>query len=257
MTKKFGLWFLTLTLLAVCSVLSMGGQLEVANYQPANAVQLAQVMDRQIIFIFVHPDCGYCTLYEEKTLSDSEVSDLIEKHFVLSMIDVDETFKLNMPTLGEITNKKLASALGKKGTPHTVFLYPPDPKYTVVAKLPGYMKTDQMVKILHFLGREIYKEDIKFSDYTVDEVGKEFYNYQTKIKEIPAEELSSLQEIGAGLEVVEETVRLKSLETYDEVILNFADKEAQKEFAHELISKGVVKKVFSVTKLPEEETQEK
>lgn len=246
MTRNLSLWFLIVSLLVIFSVFSTGQELAITNYQPADAVRIAQIRDRQIIFIFVHPECHYCTLLKDKTLSDPEVIEQIEKHFVLSTINVDKTFTLNLPTFGEVTNRELASKLGMRGTPHTVFLYPPAPELRGITVLRGYRKPDFMKKVLHFIGREIYDEDVEFSDYTVGKVGKEFYNYQVNIKNITKVEMDELLEIEGDLKVVEEIVELKSLQIYDEVILNFSDKESQKEFANELISTDTVKKVFSV-----------
>lgn len=247
MNKKSGLLILILSLLVIFPVFSIGQQALPDNYDPEEAAKLAKILDRQIIFVFVHPECGYCTMYKEKTLSNSGIIDLIKEHFVLSLINIDQEFKVNLPGLEEMTYKKLASALGMQGTPHTVFLYPPAPDLKIITVLPGYQKTGFMKKVLNFIGREIYNEEIEFKDYAVNDVGKEFYNYRKRIKEITPPELSKLKEIGAHIKILKEPVSLESLKDVQEVILNFADKSSQKEFAQKLISKGIVEKVFTVT----------
>lgn len=246
MNKKYVLWFLILSLLMIFPVFSIGQQALPDNYGPEEAAKLAKILDKQIIFVFIHPECGYCTLYKEKTLSSPEIIDLIEEHFVLSLINIDQEFKVNLPGIKEMTNRQLASAVGMQGTPHTAFFYPPNPDLRAITALSGYRQINFMKKVLNFIGREIYNEEIEFKDYGVNDVDKKFYNYQNRIKEITPQELTGLKKIGVPLKIIKEPLPLDSLKETGEVILNFADKDTQKEFAQRLISKGVVKKVFSV-----------
>lgn len=247
MNKKSGLLILILSLLVIFPVFSIGQQALPDNYGPEEAARLAEILDRQIIFVFVHPECGYCTMYKEKTLSNSGIIDLIKEHFVLSLINIDQEFKVNLPGVKEMTNRQLASAVGMQGTPHTAFFYPPNPDLRAITSLSGYRQINFMKKVLNFIGREIYNEEIEFKDYAVNDVGKEFYNYRKRIKEITPPELSKLKEIGAHIKILKEPVSVESLKDVQEVILNFADKGSQKEFAQKLISKGIVEKVFTVT----------
>lgn len=242
MRRQVSLFLIINALLISVFLFSTLTKAEPVDYDPGEAVKLAQILDRKLIFIFYSPTCYYCQLFEENTLSDPEVMHLIEKHFILSKINVSERYTLNMPVFGEITSIKLSSILGMQGTPFTVFLEPPGDKYNYLTHLRGNVHSQHFKKVLHFLGREIYKEDVEFQSYSVGEFSKQFANYQPQIKEITQEELTIIQRNKVGLVVVEFLEDLESLTLGEEIILNLSDKSAQERFANTSISEGLVKR---------------
>ncbi|MFB6214754.1 MAG: thioredoxin family protein, partial [Candidatus Bipolaricaulia bacterium] len=140
--KRHIITVLVLLLLVSVFLVSGAGAENIAdNYSFEKALELSRILDRQLVFSFVSATCHRCKEFKKNILSDPGVREILNNHFVLSLVSIDETFKIELPGRGEVTNTQLASGLGVKGTPTTYVFYPPDPiliqEGKGITKFPG------------------------------------------------------------------------------------------------------------------------
>lgn len=213
------------------------------NYPFEEALELSRILDRQLVFSFVSAECPHCQEFKDDILSDPEVRKALNSHFVLSLVTVDETFKIELPGRGEVTNLQLASGLDVKGVPTTYVFYPPDPDLLreggAITQFPGSPPDpESMMDFLERIVTESFKEEEKSEELT-------YYNYSPKIKEISKKEFNILQGTSIGIPVVTEKLPLSSLPEGQELILDFAG-ESRKEYSEKIISETNVKKAYLV-----------
>ena len=217
------------------------------NYSFDTALELSRILDRQFVFSFVSASCSHCQEFKDKILSDPTVREILNRHFILSFVTVDETFKIELPNYGEITNMQLASGLGIKGTPTTYIFYPPNPglldEGRGITKFAGSPSDpNSMVNFLEKIVTESFKED-------GEEEGSSgpgsYYNYTPSVKAITREDLSFLKETSFQIPVITEKVELTSLPDSQELIINTAENSLE-EYSEKIVSETGVKKVFLV-----------
>lgn len=124
------------------------------------------------IFIDVYTDwCGWCTKMDNTTFRDGKIAELLNNHFYPVKFDAESSepieFKGNVyknPNPGgRRSAHELASALlrNKLSYPSYVLL---DEKKNGLTVLKGYMKEDQMLPILKYIGKDIY-EEMEWKEY--------------------------------------------------------------------------------------------
>ena len=217
------------------------------NYDFETALELSRILDRQFIFSFVSAECPHCQEYKDNILSDPAVREILNKHFILSFISVDETFDINMPEEGTVTNMQLASALDISGTPTTYIFYPPNPglfqEGRGLTQFPGSPPNPEpMVTFLEKVVTESFKED----EDSEDDSGPAYYNYKPPLKTISQEDLEVLREASVEIPILEEEVELSSLPDSEEIVLDITGDSA-KNFAERVLAETKVKKVFLVS----------
>ncbi len=90
---------------------------------------------KPIFLYFRSETCYWCLRFEEETLSDKGVIDILNKNFVLVSVDV---FK----------QKNTALNLGVRSTPYMIFFKDGEE----IARIPGYLPTDEfLVKLNEIL----------------------------------------------------------------------------------------------------------
>jgi thioredoxin-related protein len=89
--------------------------------------------EKKKIFLYFHAEwCGYCSEMDRKTFKDAAVVAALNRNFIPIRVDSDR----------ETT---LASHYRVKGLPFSVFLTDAGDK---IAHVPGFISSDQMLKIL-------------------------------------------------------------------------------------------------------------
>lgn len=96
--------------------------------------------------------CGWCKRMDATTYSDESVIRLINKYFIPVKLN-GESNQLIQLQGKEYEVPVLLSGLGIRGFPSTVFI---DDKQKVLSVVPGYIQTEDMKKILVFLGEKYY-----------------------------------------------------------------------------------------------------
>lgn len=242
--RRYLIPVLVLLLLAsVFSVYGEGTEKIADNYPFETALELSRILDRQLVFSFVSASCSHCQDFKENILSDPGVKEILSRHFVLSLVTLDETFKIELPGRGEVTNMQLASGLGVKGTPTTYVFYPPDPELLReergITKFPGNPPDPQsLIDLLERIATESFKEEEK-------EEGAAYYNYRPVIKEISRKDFNFLKEATVKIPVITEKLGLPSLPDVRELIVHSSD-NSLKEYSESIISETSVEKVYLV-----------
>lgn len=242
-----------LVFLLLTSVISVYGEVteEIAdNYDFETALELSRILDRQLVFSFVSASCSHCQDFKEDILSDTGVKEILSNHFVLSLVTLDETFKIELPGRGEVTNMQLASRLDLKGTPTTYVFYPPDPELLKeeggITRFPGKPPSpESFIDLLERIATESYKEQEKEDKEQEKQEEPTYYNYSPSIKEISRKDFKFLRETKVKIPVLSEKVGLSSLPDVRELIVNFSD-NSLKEYTENIISETSVEKVYLV-----------
>ncbi|MBS3786734.1 thioredoxin fold domain-containing protein [Candidatus Bipolaricaulota bacterium] len=242
--RKYFLIPVLILLLSASVFLCFGEQTEniADNYSFEKALDLSRILDRQLVFSFVSASCHLCQEFEDDILSNPEVRKLLNNHFVLSLVTVDETFKVELPERGEVTNIQLASGLGVKGTPTTFIFYPPDPGLLKEENaITGFNKppdTEYMIDLLERVVTETFREK-------GNKEGPTYYNYNPTIKEIGKKDFNILKETSIDIPVINKKLSATSLPEDRELILNFSG-DSLKDYSQNIISETDIEKVYLV-----------
>ena len=218
------------------------------NYQFDTALELSRILDRQFVFSFISAGCLICQEYKDDILSDPEVREILNHHFILSFVTVDKTFEINLPSYGKVTNMQLASGPGIEGTPTTYVFYPPNPELLKegrgITSFPGRPPEPQsMVDLLERIATESFKNEEE--DGSGESDAASYYNYRPAVKNIDSEDYQLLQESSIGIPVLTSKVEMSSLPEANELILNFPG-DSVEEYAERVVSSSGVQKVFIV-----------
>ncbi|MFW6049484.1 MAG: thioredoxin family protein [Candidatus Bipolaricaulota bacterium] len=248
------------------------------HYDLSNAVRLSRILDRHLMFTFDSSGCSYCTKFKEDVVSNPHVREIINDHYVFSLVSFDKTFTITLPEEGEMSNMELASALGVTGTPATYFFYPPDPGLSGrgIVGIPGVLgceyvsyyseSADELLALSEYCGdqeaKEKYEEGIGITVWALARIGAltpegdgdgdQYLNYLNPKKEISPDEFQFLQEQSFPIPVVGGLEEVQQLESPREVILDLpGDGSTGEEVADSILAETDVKKVFIVTESEE------
>ncbi|VVB86927.1 Thiol:disulfide interchange protein DsbD [uncultured archaeon] len=89
----------------------------------------AKNLSKPIFLYFRSETCEWCIKFEEESLSDKKVMDILSKNFILISID---TFK----------QKNVASNLNVRSTPYMIFFTKDGEE---ISRIPGYIPTDEFL----------------------------------------------------------------------------------------------------------------
>lgn len=160
--KKFILFLLLLSITFVG--LAYDGKLNDIE----TALKLASLEKKTTIIMFSDKSCYYCKLFNEKTLIDKKVQQLLKAGYTFIEI-YKSNERVNMVLNGEsktFTYSELYSVFGISGTPTLWFL---SSNGNPMTNLPGYVPPEMFVKVLQYLGEEAYKQNISFENYSKQE----------------------------------------------------------------------------------------
>jgi len=277
-----GFLLLVILSLLVQPGFSQDGELSV-NYKLSTAAQLSRITDRPMMFSFVHSGCGACQYLKNMILAADEVKEVIDQHYVFSLISIDSTYTLELPEAGKMSNLQLFNSLGASVTPTTFYFFPPDPglsdRYIIGG--PGVLNcnylSDYPEDVKEFLGMTEYcktgpedqlESNVGLMKNMLTRIGRlkedgtqptgddvKFYNYRVPVKKINETDFKVLRDNMTDIPVVSEPVPNGEVTEKQEIILNFPETGGMEEYADSLISDGVVEKVYIVTS-PEDDQPE-
>jgi thioredoxin-related protein len=160
--KKFLLIFLLVTISFV------GFAYEGKLNDLETALKLASLEKKTAIIMFSDKSCYYCKVFNEKTLTDKNVQQLLKAGYTFIEIYKGKE-KVELVLNGEsktYTYTELYSVFGISGTPTFWFL---NSSGNPITYFQGYRPSDMFVKMLQYLGEEAYKQEITFENYTKQE----------------------------------------------------------------------------------------
>ena len=139
-------------------------------YTWEEAIEANKTVKKKFIIDLYTDWCGWCKVMDNKTFTQPEVADYINKHFYAIKFDAEQktplvyknyTFK-HLPG-GRKGIHELAYSLmdGKASYPTLVYLNEAEQRIFIS---PGYKKPDQLMKELRYAEEEGYK-DTNFADF--------------------------------------------------------------------------------------------
>lgn len=99
--------------------------------------------------------CPYCQRMQETVYSDAEVQEYLDDNFTYVRLNSDTTGARHQYADRSLSTKQLASVLGAKGVPTTVFL---EPDGTPIARQPGFIERSMFLTMLRFVGSDAYQD---------------------------------------------------------------------------------------------------
>ncbi len=103
-------------------------------------IKEAKNQSKPVFLYFRSETCYWCIRFEEEALSDSRITELLDRNFVLISID---TFK----------QQKIASALNVRSTPYMIFFDKDGEKE--ISRIPGYLPKEEFLdKVLEILKKK-------------------------------------------------------------------------------------------------------
>jgi thioredoxin-related protein len=121
--------------------------------------------DDKAVFIDVYTDwCGWCKRMDATTFRDKQVQAILTEEFYPVKFDAEQREAIQMDgktfeyvSSGRRGYHELAATLlqGKMSYPSFVFL---DEDMNMIQPLPGYRSAKDMLPILHFIGKEKFKQ---------------------------------------------------------------------------------------------------
>ena len=111
--------------------------------------------------------CPYCQRMQNTVYSHSTVQEYLDDNFTYVRLNSDTTGGNHTYANRTLTTSQLASVLGARGVPTTVFMKPDG---TPIARQPGFIKRPTFLTMIRFVGSGAYE----------DQSYKEFARQQSK-----------------------------------------------------------------------------
>lgn len=126
------------------------------------AVTAAQANGKKVLIDIYAPWCGWCRKMQAEVYTMPAVLAYLDEHFEIGRVNIEEegdTVQFRGYTL---SSAMLARGLGASATPTTVFL---ESEGEYITRLPGYVKGDDFMNVLKFIGSEAYRTQ-SYQDFT-------------------------------------------------------------------------------------------
>ncbi len=189
------------------------------------ALKLSKIENKKAIIMFSDPSCYYCNKFKKETLKDETVVNLLKVNFIFSEIYPENSKKSSI--LGqELTYRELYGAFRISGTPTFWFF---NESATPLTYLPGFVNAENFSKILRYMARDLYKKDIKFSDYVNQ---KDDFIGNKKIIEVKEEDFNWLLENDKEIVLIENLNELMNFDQFKKYAVESND------LAKQLLEKG-------------------
>ena len=109
----------------------------------------------RLVLVDVYTDwCGWCKRMDKTTYGHPDVRDYVARSFVTARVNAEDDRK-RATYLGEShTYRQFADGFRISGYPTTLFL---EPDGTLITQLPGYVKPDTFLDVLHYIGEGHYR----------------------------------------------------------------------------------------------------
>lgn len=112
------------------------------KWRSLDTAQQQKDTEKRKFIIYFHADwCAYCYKLEKDTLSNQEIADYINTNFVPVKVDT-------------MKESQTAARFGVRGLPDIRFL---TPEGDGIAKIPGYVGSEQLLTLLKFINTDSYK----------------------------------------------------------------------------------------------------
>lgn len=117
------------------------------------AVRDAKKSGRKILVDVYTVWCGWCKRMDRDVYARADVIRILSSSFELVKLNAESSAQHEVDGVA-YSEKEIASGYGVTGYPTTIFLNADAEGITV---LPGYIKPDQFLAVLEYIGKELYK----------------------------------------------------------------------------------------------------
>ena len=146
---------LLLTLLGAGVAPPAEAQLTLPPQTIGDVMDEAQANETPILLEVYAPWCPYCQRMQETVYADSTVRAYLDRHFTYARLNSDTTAGTHRYANRALSTSELASVLGGRGVPVTVFLKPDG---TPIARQPGLIKRPQFLEMIRYVGSGAYRD---------------------------------------------------------------------------------------------------
>ncbi len=169
--------YLLLTFLILCLSMSNINAQEI-NWMTIGEAEEANKKEPKKILIDVYTDwCGYCKKMDATTFKDKDMIEYLNKEFYCVKLDGEDKNTIiykekefNFVDKGRRGYNELPASLMKGKLSYPTFVYLNEDLETLLV-MPGYRKAPEMLKIVTYLGDDIYK-DMEWNEYVSQSKGK-------------------------------------------------------------------------------------
>ena len=109
----------------------------------------------RVLMVDVQTDwCGWCRRMDRTTYADEAVREYVDRTFVASRVDAEDDESRVDYGGANRTHRQFADSFRISGYPTTLFLAPDG---SLLTQVPGYVKPDQFLGVLRYIGDGHYK----------------------------------------------------------------------------------------------------
>jgi thioredoxin-related protein len=115
------------------------------------------------VIVDVYTDwCGWCKRMDRDTYSRAEVSDYVNRHFVMVRLNAESSERVTYS--GRIlTGRTLAGGFQVTGYPTTIFLRA---NGAHLVNVPGYLPPEKFMKLARYIGDGAMDRGVKWEEFT-------------------------------------------------------------------------------------------
>lgn len=136
-------------------------QMNMPPHSLGDVIEKATAHETPILIEIYAPWCPYCERMQNTVYSHPDVKKYLREHFVYARLNSDTTDGTHTFRGRTLSTPQLASVLGAKGVPTTVFL---NADGTPIARQPGFIKRPRFLSMIRYIGSGAY-HDQDFRDF--------------------------------------------------------------------------------------------
>lgn len=156
---RLPLAFVLLSLLGAGAVSTPHAQMAIPPHSLQDAVDRAEADGTPILVEIYAPWCPYCQRMQKTVYADSTVRQYLDEQFTYVRLNSDTTGGQHQFQGQTLSTSRLASALGARGVPTTVFMTADG---TPIARQPGFIKRPMFLTMIRYVGSGAYRnQDFK------------------------------------------------------------------------------------------------
>jgi thioredoxin-related protein len=115
------------------------------------------------VIVDVYTDwCGWCKRMDRDTYARADVSDYVNRHFVMVRLNAESNERLTYAGHA-FTGRTLVGGFQVTGYPTTIFLRPSGEH---LVNVPGYLPAEKFMKLARYIGDGAMDRGVKWEEYT-------------------------------------------------------------------------------------------
>lgn len=168
-----------ISILITVLILVIGGlfAVNIKDYSYFNNLEKAflqaQIQNKAVLVLMTDNGCVYCDRLKNDVFADVNSAEIIKKYFIVAEIQATDKLFINLntdegifdPLAEKFSYDEFFGIIGASGVPTTAFF---DKTLKYVGKMPGALPKAEYIKLIKYVGEEIYTKNIALSNYNPD-----------------------------------------------------------------------------------------